>query len=301
MQTSSQPLPGTHTITVQHQRLRVAIRPGDGTGSPLLLMNGIGANLELFQPFVDALDPAIEVIRFDAPGIGGSPPPLIPYRFATLARLVARMLDQLGYKEMDVLGISWGGGLAQQFAIQHHRRTRRLVLVSTSPGALMVPGHLAVLTKLATPRRYIDADYLVEIAPDLYGGDLRSHPETIRAYARAVHAASRRGYHYQLLATVGWTSLPWLPLLRKPTLILAGDDDPIIPLANAKIMQRLISGARLRVFHGGHLGLLTMAHELAPIVAQFLAEVEVPQPHQAATAVQGAQPAPPARWSGGPD
>ena len=60
--------------------LRVAIRPGTGTGPPLLLCNGIGMRLEAFQPFVDALDPAIEVIRFDAPGVGGSqlPQPAVP-------------------------------------------------------------------------------------------------------------------------------------------------------------------------------------------------------------------------------
>src|SRR5437867_2747343 len=72
------------TITVKGQRLRIATRSGDGTCMPLLLMNGLGANLELLQPFVDALAPAIEVICFDVPGVGGSPPPAIPYRFATL-------------------------------------------------------------------------------------------------------------------------------------------------------------------------------------------------------------------------
>jgi poly(3-hydroxyalkanoate) depolymerase len=264
------------TITVNGQRLRVAIRSGDGTRRPLLLMNGIGASLDLLQPFVETLDPAIEVLCFDVPGVGGSPAPTIPYRFATLAWLVARMLDQLGYSRVDVLGISWGGGLAQQFAVQHRARCRRLVLVSTATGALMVPGRPTVLAKLATPRRYVDPAYLAEIAPELYGGDLRSHSEAVRAYARAVRAVSLHGYLYQLLASIGWTSLPWLPLIQQPTLILAGDDDPIVPLINAQIMWRLIPNARLEVFNGGHLGLLTHAPELAPIVAQFLAEEPPP-------------------------
>ncbi len=278
MQSSSQPPLGVRTTTVTGQRLRIAIRPGDGTRPPLVLMNGIGANLELLQPFVDALAPAIEVLCFDVPGVGGSPPPAVPYRFATLAWLIARMLDQLGYGQVDVLGISWGGGLAQQFALQHRARCRRLVLVSTATGALMVPGRPAVLAKLATPQRYLDPDYLAEIAPQLYGGNLRAHPEAVRAYARAVHAVSLHGYLYQLLASLGWTSLPWLPLIRQPTLILAGDDDPIVPLVNAKLMQRLIPDARLHVFHDGHLGLLTQARELAPVVAQFLAEQPRPDP-----------------------
>ena len=130
----------TRTITVKGQRLRSAIRPGNGTRTPLLMMNGIGINLEVLQPFVDALDPAIEVIRFDVPGTGSSPAPTIPYRFSALARLVGQMLDQLGYQQVDVLGVSWGGGLAQQFAYQYPERCRRLILVSTGTGALMVPG-----------------------------------------------------------------------------------------------------------------------------------------------------------------
>jgi poly(3-hydroxyalkanoate) depolymerase len=269
---ASQPPAGIRTITVKGQRLRIAIRPGDGTRTPLLLMSGIGANIELLQPFVDALDPAIEVIRFDAPGTGGSPAPLLPSRLALLACLVARGLDQLGYDRVDLLGISWGGGLAQQFALQHPRRCRRLILVSTSTGALMVPGRLSVLLHLLTPLRYLDRSHLESIAAELYGGSARTHPQQVREFARAMQGASQRGYLYQMLSALGWTSLPWLPLIRQPTLILAGDDDPIIPLANARIMQRLIPRARLHVFHGGHLGLVAEADQLAPVVDQFLAD-----------------------------
>src|ERR1700730_8343594 len=71
----------------------------------------------------------------------------------------------------------------------------------------------------------------------------------------------------------GWTSVPSLPLLRQPTLIVSGDDDPIIPLANAHLMHRLIPHSRLHVFHGGHLGLVTEAPQLAPTVDCFLGEL----------------------------
>ena len=114
--------------------LRVAIRPGTGTGPPLLLCNGIGMRLEAWRPFVDALDPAIEVISFDAPGTGGSQLPSLPYRFTTLALLLRKMLHNLGHQQADVLGISWGGGLAQQFALLNPRLCRRLILVATATG-----------------------------------------------------------------------------------------------------------------------------------------------------------------------
>src|SRR2546430_2788141 len=134
---TSRPQAETRTIIIDRQRLRIAIRPGNGTRTPLLLMNGIGVNFEVLQPFVDALDPAIEVIRFDVPGTGGSPAPRVPYRLSKHAWLVTKMLDQLGYWQVDVLGVSWGGGLAQQFAFQFSRRCPELILVSTATGAPM--------------------------------------------------------------------------------------------------------------------------------------------------------------------
>jgi poly(3-hydroxyalkanoate) depolymerase len=258
-------------VAVGGQQLRVAVRPGDGTRPPLVLANGIGASLELLQPFVDALDPSIEVVRFDPPGVGGSPLPRIPYRLPRLARLLARLLDQLGYRTVDVLGISWGGGLAQQFALCHRDRCRRLVLVATGTGTLMVPGGPRVLARMATPRRYLDPGYAELVAADLYGGTIRADPRRARALLHGrTRVGPRRGYLYQLAAGAGWSSLPWLPLIRQPTLLLAGDDDPIVPLVNARIMRRLLPDAELHVYHGGHLGLLTEAAELAPLVDRFL-------------------------------
>ncbi len=263
------------TVTVGSQRLRVAIRPGTGSGLPLLACNGIGTPLEALAPFTDALDPAIEVVRFDVPGVGGSPPPRLPYTIPRLARLAHRMLGELGYGRFDVLGISWGGALAQQLAMQYPRRCRRLVLASTATGSLMVPASPRVLMHLSSPRRHRDPAHAARIAGDIYGGTLRRRPELAELITRA-HASplSPRGYLYQLAAGAGWTSLPWLPLIRQAALILAGDDDPIIPLANARIMAALLPDARLRVYPDGHLGLLTRAAELAPVVSDFLLMVE---------------------------
>jgi poly(3-hydroxyalkanoate) depolymerase len=261
------------SIVVAGRQLRIAVRHGDGTRVPLLLFNGIGASLDLLQPFVDALDPSLDVVRFDVPGVGGSPLPAVPYRFSGLCRLTARMLDALGYGgAVDVLGISWGGGVAQHFAVTQRRRCRRLVLVATATGAVMVPARPEVLVQLATLRRYLDPGYLERAAPTLYGGSARTEPGRV---STMMHGQSRvgspRGYLYQLGAGAGWTSLPFLPLLRQPTLILAGDDDPLIPLVNARLLRLLIPNARLHVYHGGHLSLVTEAADLAPVVDRFLA------------------------------
>src|SRR5260370_8559025 len=103
---TTRPQAETRIITVSGQRLRVAIRSGNGTRTPLLLLNGIGVNLEVLHPFVDALAPAIEVIRFDVPGTGGSPAPRIPYRFSALPHLVTQLCDQFGYQHVVSLALS---------------------------------------------------------------------------------------------------------------------------------------------------------------------------------------------------
>jgi poly(3-hydroxyalkanoate) depolymerase len=267
----------TRTVTLGSQALRVAIRHGRNEPArpprfPLLLLNGIGASLELLGPFAAAVNPAVEVIRFDVPGVGGSPLPPRPYRMTGLCRLIARMLTGLGHRRVDVLGISWGGAVAQHFAAFQPARCRRLVLAATATGTLMIPPRPAVLAQMVSPRRYQDPRHLQQVAGALYGGRARTDPAEIAA---AMHDGNRpgpsRGYLYQLTAAAGWTSVPFLPLLRQPTLILAGDDDPMIPLANARLMHALIRGSRLHVYSGGHLGLVTQAAELAPVVDGFLA------------------------------
>jgi pimeloyl-ACP methyl ester carboxylesterase len=135
----------------------------------------------------------------------------------------------------------------------------------------MIPARPAVLARMITPRRYRDPGYLRSAAADLYGGSARSEPDRVSAMMHDhSRVGSARGYLYQLMAGAGWTSLPFLPLIRQPTLIMSGDDDPLIPLANARLMHALIPRSRLQVYRGGHLALVTDAAELAPAVDQFL-------------------------------
>jgi poly(3-hydroxyalkanoate) depolymerase len=262
------------TVVVRGLPIRVSERPAQGhlaAEPPLLLCNGIGASLEALQPFVDALDPDRGVVRFDVPGTGGSPAPPLPYALAGLASWVSSLMRRLRHDRFDVLGISWGGGLAQQLAVQNPRRVRRVVLVATATGCLMVPGHPNVLAKMATPRRYRDPAYARRIAGEIYGGSMRTAPELgARLLHDATRAGPKRGYYFQLAATAGWSSLPFLSLLRQPTLLLSGDDDPIVPLVNARVMARLIPRSRLHVYAGGHLGILTESSQLAPVVDAFL-------------------------------
>ena len=257
--------------TVDGQELRIAVWTGLSSDKPpLLLYNGIGSRIELLAPFVEHLDPEREIIALDIPGTGESPATPFPYRLWMMARLVGRLLEQLKIERVDILGVSWGGTLAQQFALQNPRRCRRLVLAATATGGMLVPGDLSVLAKMTTPRRFKDPNFMKENLGALYGGLARTDPELLAEFARLSRSPSRRGYLYQQMALAGWVSAPLLPLLRQPTLILAGNDDPLVPMVNARIMARLIPHSTLVELDDGHLFLFTKARESAASVDRFL-------------------------------
>src|SRR5690606_9206635 len=119
--------------------LRTAVWEGKGPHRPLLFFNGIGANIELIAPLAEEFTDR-DVIAFDAPGVGGSPAASFPYRPWQFARMAAGILDELGYDDVDVMGVSWGGAMAQQFAFQFGARVHHLILAATSAGMFMVPG-----------------------------------------------------------------------------------------------------------------------------------------------------------------
>ena len=236
---------------------------------PILFFNGIGANIEAVAPLAEKLTER-GFIMFDMPGTGESPDPSVPYNPFTMAWTASRVLDRFGIEVADVMGVSWGGAMAQHFALQHPRRTRRLVLAATTPGMLMVPGDLSAISKMGNPRRYVDAKFMNEHFATLYGG-LTKNPSAKSQHIGRLKPPSPRGYVYQLLAMLGWTSLPALPFMLKETLVMMGEDDAIVPLINGRILARLIPNARLEVFAGGgHLFLLTHADESVAMLRDFL-------------------------------
>ncbi len=165
--------------------------------------------------------------------------------------------------------------MAQQFAFQYPGMTDRLVLCATTPGVTMVPGDIRAITKMGSPKRYKDREYLKKHFETLYGDGEDGAAE----FAKNMTAPTLKGYWYQLLCMIGWSSLPLLPFLKMPTLIIAGDRDHIVPLANAKILKFMIKGARLHKFEdAGHLFLLTKRDESIQIIRDFFDEPEVEMP-----------------------
>jgi pimeloyl-ACP methyl ester carboxylesterase len=239
--------PVQRTVQIDGALLRVA---EIGTGEPLLLINGIGVGIEAWRPLAALLAQDRRVIMFDAPGTGQSPPLASLRRMRGLVRLVQAMLDELGYDTVHVLGYSWGGVLAQQFAHDAAQRMRRLVLVSSIPGIGGMPPSPAAVTAMLDP-----------------------------AWRRALgtESPSLRGYLAQLYAVSGWTSLAWLHRITSPTLVIAGDADPLVPVGNARLLAARIPSARLHILRGGgHLQMFLNPDETAALVSAFLNEKAAP-------------------------
>ncbi len=243
---------------------------------PLLIITGLGASLQMAEPFERELTThGRQTISFDAPGVGESTGYRWPRRMPGIVRTIEQMLDTLGYHQVDVLGVSLGGVIAQQFAHQSPQRVRRLILAATGPGVVGlggVPGSPLALLALATRRRHTSPDYYRRIAGDLYGGEARRDPDALHgSIARFSKAPSLAGYLGQLYAISFWTAIPWLRGLTQPTLVLAGDDDPIVPVINGRILTWCIPDAKLHIVRGGgHLFLLERPTEIAQLVAEFL-------------------------------
>jgi pimeloyl-ACP methyl ester carboxylesterase len=234
---------------------------------------GIGGNLDMWQPLQERL-PGRRLIMFDFPGTGGSSLSFLPPTMGCNAVLVRLLLRRLGLGRVDVLGYSWGGVLAQHLAAQHPRTVRRLVLVATTIGIGGVPPTPRVAARLSTRRRYYSRSYFRKVAPSLYGGRYRHDPAMVETHAaqRLARPPSRLGYFAQLAALTGYSTLPGLPLIHAPTLIVAGNDDPIVPTLNPRLMARLIRHSQLAIVpDAGHLMMIDSPDIVAPIIEDFLA------------------------------
>jgi poly(3-hydroxyoctanoate) depolymerase len=262
----------TPVLPVRHEQFSIRGRRIHaqicGEGEPLLLYSGLWGEVGLWERLLPHL-PGFRTIAFDPPGIGRSQMPPFPLTMWALADFGNAVLDELGLESAHVLGASFGGAVAQQMAFSHPGRVRRLVLVSTSFGGFAMPGNPEALWHFVHPRSY-HPERLERVAGAMFGGRLRGEPELVRSM-HIRRPASTRAALYRMAPLAGWTSLPWLWAIRQPTLVLAGDDDPVTPLVNHRVIAMLMPRATLRVMRGGgHLVLLDSAERAGPVITSFL-------------------------------
>ncbi|GAA4351839.1 alpha/beta fold hydrolase [Angustibacter luteus] len=258
-------------VGLGHVRVRVT-----GQGEPLVLIMGIGGHLDMWTPLADQL-PGRQLVMFDFPGTGGSTAPWFPPTMFHGALFVRLLLSRLGLQQVDIVGYSWGGLLAQAFAAQHPGKVRKLILACTGPGPICVPADPRVAARLLTPRRYYSSAYLAKIAAQTYGGEFRRQPGLVRAEAarRVDHPPGWIGYMWQLIAAGTFSVIPFAHRIKHPTLVLGGDDDPIVRTANQYFLHRILSQSEVQVIEkAGHLMLVDSPSTLAPIMETFLSAEE---------------------------
>ncbi|HEX4547981.1 alpha/beta hydrolase [Pseudomonas sp.] len=249
----------THRVIAKGLQLNVSIC---GQGSPLLLLNGLGGLIRTFNPLRDELDDFM-TITLDVPGVGKSQMPRWPIRLPSHADVIAEMLQQLGVDQVDVFGVSWGGALAQEFALRYPSMVRRLILAATSAGpvVLMKPGDLM---------HFFGRSKSIKVRQQ------KSSPDSIQTLLRfgvvkGMLTRSPRSYYHQLTALMGWTSLCRLFRLPHRTLILTGDRDALVRLYNAHILRLNIRRSELQVLQGeGHLFVVTSAKRTGELIRGFL-------------------------------
>jgi pimeloyl-ACP methyl ester carboxylesterase len=256
--------------TVSYHGIELFVRD-QGAGRPLLLINGLGGNVEMWGPLEERLAGVARTIVFDAPGTGRSPTPLLPLSIPALARITAGVLAELGHEQADVLGFSFGGLVAQQLAHDAPALVRRLALAGTACGWGSMPGTLESLALISMPVRFYsralyertnrllspaDSEILVR-RPDLAESRLRYPPSLL-------------GYAYQLAAGALWSSLPWLGSVRVPTLVLSAAADHLVPPANGVQLARLLPESRLHTLAGeGHLFVFDPQSRSLPLLEDF--------------------------------
>ncbi len=259
-----------HTLRLNGAKVRYFHRLGQDNLTPLLVCNGLGQSLEVLLPILDELGPR-PLIAIDMPGVGQSEMRNDISTIPDFSGFAFAVMDELGIDHFDLLGISWGGALAQQMTYDAPARVGHLALAITSAGGIgSWWGTPIALSEIVFPMRFMNKAYGNFIGPWMYGGEAVLHPEIFREYSKHAIAPSPEGYFTQVRAMCSWTSLPWLRSLDKPTLILAGKYDGLIPITNQILLANMIPNATLQIYSAGHLLMFTKRHEVGALISTFL-------------------------------
>jgi pimeloyl-ACP methyl ester carboxylesterase len=226
----------------------------DGTTRPLLLINGLGANIEMWTPLRRALGDRCTV-AYDAPGTGNSSTPVRPLTMRELGLVATGLLDALELREVDVLGYSFGGAIAQEMSRPNDGRVAHLVLAASTCGWGAVPGNPIALATLLSPARYYFGP-ATSAYTAAFGSGRVADFSTADA-ARLHHPPDPLGYLWQLLAALSWSSLGWLSEIQVPTLVIAPERDRMVHRTTPRLLARRIPHAQLEIVGGaGHFFLL---------------------------------------------
>jgi pimeloyl-ACP methyl ester carboxylesterase len=228
-----------------------------GEGDPLILIMGFGADGNVWEKHVLEYENHFKCILIDNRGVGLSDQPKGPYTTKMMADDTAAVMEHAGIPNARVAGISMGGAIAQELALNNKEKVRSLALISTWPKfdnyATTVYQNLKKLRVTSKPADFMELLQLWIFAPPYYKDGLGDLKEGQAAAATNKHPQSQDGFEGQLDACIYHDTVSRLSEIKVPTLITVGDMDIFTPPAFSKILSKGIKGSTYESFpEGGH-------------------------------------------------
>ncbi|MCC6381626.1 MAG: alpha/beta fold hydrolase [Dehalococcoidia bacterium] len=245
-----------------------------GSGDPLILVMGLGGDLQAWALQVPALAKHFRVITFDNRGAGRTSAPDRPYTIAGMAADTVALMDHLSVARADVLGFSMGGYVAQELALAHPERVGKLILLATAP-AIDGYGRAIVRSWIDVRRSNLSREQLVRFTSlFLYGAALMDDKER---YERAIltsvsnpYAQQDHGFIRQAQAVLGFDARDRLGAIKHETLVVAGREDILVPPRNGEQLAKLLPKASFQLLAGAHAGCLEHPNEYNEAFLSFL-------------------------------
>jgi 3-oxoadipate enol-lactonase len=226
-----------------------------GQGEPILLIMGLGYTAHMWYRTRPRLAEHFRTIAFDNRGVGRSDTPAGPYPIALMAADAAAILDAAAVESAHVLGISMGGMIAQEFALQHPTRVRSLILGCTAAGGPTAVRSEPEATQMLKGRAGMTPDEAAKAAlPFIYDAGTPHQLIEEDLAVRRPWLPRAESYIAQLQGILAWEGYGRLPAIGVPTLVIHGDNDRLVPAGNGRIIADRIPGAKLvRIPHASHL------------------------------------------------
>jgi pimeloyl-ACP methyl ester carboxylesterase len=226
-----------------------------GRGEPILLIMGLGYSSVMWYRTRPVLAARHRTLAFDNRGVGRSDVPAGPYPIALMASDAAAVLDAAGIESAHLFGVSMGGMVAQEFALQYPHRVRSLILGCTSAGGPTAVRAEPEATQMLMTRDKMSPEQAAQAAvPFIYDAATPRHLIDEDLAVRRPWFPSPEAYVAQLQGILAWEAYTRLPAIRMPTLVIHGDSDRLVPPGNARIIADRILGAELVMIpHASHL------------------------------------------------
>lgn len=261
----------------------------EGAGEPLLLIMGLGYTLAAWHRTRPILSSKFRTIAFDNRGVGQSDMPPGPYPIAVMASDAAAVLDAAGVESAHVFGISMGGMIAQEFALQYPNRVRSLILGCTAAGGPTAVRAEPEVTDMIMARGSMTPEQAAQAAiPFIYDPATPRHLIDEDLAVRRPWFPRPEAYNAQLQGILAWSSYDRLTQIGVPTLVIHGESDRLVPAGNGKLIAEKIAGARLVILRqASHIFTTDQAQETQRTVLEFLKEQSTLQPVASVQAGRG--------------